>query len=172
MNKSFAVVACLLAAGVGATIALPRYWQQQQVNHLVQTRSCVGCDLQAANLAGLDLHGVNLEGANLQSANLEGTKLGAANLKDANLERSNLNKADFGCAAVKFNLRADDKNANMDVSVDSQPADPRPNNSSVLGFNLTANEQGATMKLNLWGCADLEHAKLKGARLPNGTVYQ
>ncbi|MCC5632088.1 pentapeptide repeat-containing protein [Nostoc sphaeroides] len=123
------------------------------VQRLLTTNECVGCNLveaqldnanlQAANLAGAnlqeaELEKANLQGTNLTSANLQGVDLSKANLAGANLQGANLFDADLEAANL---LGADLQGANL------QKAD-------LQKTNLTnANIQGA----NLLG-ADLEDA--------------
>lgn len=64
-----------------------------QVTQLLETRVCIGCDLQRADLHGADLRGVNLSRANLQEADLRDTNLMAVNLQHADLRRANLTGA-------------------------------------------------------------------------------
>lgn len=49
---------------------------------LMTTGDCVGCDLQDADLRNLDLRGANLEDANLINSKLHNTNLSRANLKE------------------------------------------------------------------------------------------
>ncbi len=62
----------------------------QQVQQLLNTRECPGCDLRGADLRGAHLIGADLRKANLQGANLEEANLEGADLTDANLEGANL----------------------------------------------------------------------------------
>lgn len=64
------------------------------VTHLLETRSCIGCDLRGANLKNADLRGVNLTRANLKNADLSGANMMAVVLKQANLQSANLSGAD------------------------------------------------------------------------------
>lgn len=76
------------------------------LQQLLETRACAGCDLQDADLSqqhligadlrgadlrGADLTGINLEGADLTGANLEGADLTEAYLTNASLNDANLN---------------------------------------------------------------------------------
>jgi Pentapeptide repeats (8 copies) len=80
-----------------ALAAAPKDLQQ-----LLSTNNCPGCDLSGADLIGIDLTGAQLQGANLNAANLTGADLSAANLTEvsavganfmgANLQRSVLVK--------------------------------------------------------------------------------
>ncbi len=67
---------------------------------LLETRSCIGCNLQNVDLSGEDLRGVNLSRANLENANLKGAKMMAVVLRDADLKRADLRQADL--LAVDF----------------------------------------------------------------------
>lgn len=70
------------------------------LQQLLETRACQGCDLQGADLReahliGADLRDANLQGAILAGANLEGADLTGANLEGANLTNTFLNSADL-----------------------------------------------------------------------------
>lgn len=107
-----------------------------RVKQLIETKECIGCDLQNADLAGVDLERANLEGANLAGANLEGANLETAYLMGANLEGANLNIAELSGAI--FTLA-------------------RMNNATLVAANLQAtNLQGADLRR-----ADLEEATLR-----------
>jgi len=71
------------------------------INTLIMTNSCGGCDLIGANfccganLAGANLVQANLSGANLVQANLAGANLTFANLAVANISFANLSEANL-----------------------------------------------------------------------------
>ncbi len=65
------------------------------VEHLLETNQCYGCNLEGADLSGEDLEEADLEGANLRRANLKEADLDGANLKGANLSEADLRKADL-----------------------------------------------------------------------------
>jgi hypothetical protein len=67
----------------------------QQIENMLQIRSCVGCNLQGADLQNLDLRGINLTRANLKGANLSKAQMMAVVLKDADLRGANLDGADL-----------------------------------------------------------------------------
>lgn len=60
------------------------------IQQLLTTKQCQGCNLQQANLANVDLKGANLAGANLSGANLSGANLTGANIKGAILQGANI----------------------------------------------------------------------------------
>lgn len=83
---------------------------QENKDRLLETNSCLGCDLSGVNLDQANLPGVNLEGANLTRANLNmatltkanlrnailrGAELSGANLADSDLRGADLRGADF-----------------------------------------------------------------------------
>lgn len=67
---------------------------------LLETRSCIGCNLKNVDLSGEDLRGVNLSRANLENANFKGANMMAVVLRDADLQRADLREADL--LAVNF----------------------------------------------------------------------
>jgi uncharacterized protein YjbI with pentapeptide repeats len=144
---------------------------QAQVQELLKTKECPGCTFERANLERLDLRNVNLEGANLESANLRGASLANANLRRANLQHADLENADLGCTAFSLNLRAETQGSNLKLKVEATPEEPDPTKANP-GVNLNAHEQGATLKLNLGGCANLQDAQLTGAKMPDGSIHR
>jgi uncharacterized protein YjbI with pentapeptide repeats len=78
---------------------------ENNVDKLIETKSCPECDLSDANLTGADLTGANLgrailfltnlSDADLTNANLYGADLQAANLTEANLTGADLTGADL-----------------------------------------------------------------------------
>lgn len=79
------------------------------LERLLDTKSCYGCDLSGLDLSGKNLKKVDLEKADLSGCNLEKSDLRKANLKgtllvDANLKKARLDKADF----YKADLRGAD----------------------------------------------------------------
>lgn len=96
------------------------------LEQLLDTKSCYGCDLSDVNLSGKNLKNADLEKANLSGANLEDADLKGANLKGAilvgaNLKNANLKNADL----YKANLtNADLTDANQNnVSFDDALVD-------------------------------------------------
>jgi uncharacterized protein YjbI with pentapeptide repeats len=73
---------------------------ENNVDKLIETKSCPECDLSDANLSGANLSGAilfltNLSDADLTNANLYGADLQAANLTEANLTGADLTGADL-----------------------------------------------------------------------------
>lgn len=66
---------------------------QQNVDNLIRTNACAGCDLR-----GADLNRMILAGADLSDANLSGATFFLADLSEANLSGANLRDAKFGGA--------------------------------------------------------------------------
>lgn len=103
MRLSLLLVTLLLAIFCWispASAANPNQTNSKQTNldpitQLLTHRSCIGCNLQGANLKDADLRGVNLASANLKNANLSGAKMLAVNLQGANLQGADLSNADM-----------------------------------------------------------------------------
>ena len=87
----------------------------EQVQKLLATKQCAGCELSNAGLVYADLRGAdlqradlsranlsrtNLQGADLRGAMLMGASLAGANLTGANLDGANLTAADLRYAAA------------------------------------------------------------------------
>ncbi len=67
----------------------------RNIELLLDTNQCYGCNLEGADLSGRGLEESDLEGANLSNANLKGADLEGANLKGANLTGADLQNADL-----------------------------------------------------------------------------
>jgi uncharacterized protein YjbI with pentapeptide repeats len=132
-----------LGIAVGFAVHLPqaiaqstRQAQSVEVQRLLNTKQCPGCNLSGANLQNADLEEANLRGANLQGANLQNADLEQANLQDANLQQANLSDADLQEANLQ---NANLQNANL-RSADLEDA-------NLQGTNLDgANLQGADLE--------------------------
>ncbi|TKB10307.1 pentapeptide repeat-containing protein [Desulforhopalus sp. IMCC35007] len=76
---------------------------------LLDTKRCFGCDLSGLDISGKNLEDADLEKANLSGANLERTDLEGVNLKGALLVGANLKKANLKNADLyKANLTGAD----------------------------------------------------------------
>lgn len=168
--KHLTVLIILLAAGATAYFYISLLNTQKQVEKLLATRECPGCNLKNANLQGADLSGVNLEGANLENANLEGAKLGNANLKRSNFSKANLERADLGCVGISLRLRANNDGGSLSFKLGTTPTNDDPRNAN-LGLNVKANDRTAALSFNVLGCANLEGANFKEAKMPDGKVH-
>ncbi|NEQ48033.1 MAG: pentapeptide repeat-containing protein [Leptolyngbya sp. SIOISBB] len=114
----FPVMATLCLAGsVLAESPLPEEPHLLNVQQLLSTHLCPGCDLadadlrgahligadlRDANLTGADLSWVNLEGADLTGADLTGANLTGAFLTNATLINADLDNANFSQAQLYF----------------------------------------------------------------------
>ena len=67
---------------------------QKNVDTLLTSKACPGCNLAGADLTRAQLAQGNLEGANLNSTHLPLANLASANLKGANLKGANLEQRD------------------------------------------------------------------------------
>jgi uncharacterized protein YjbI with pentapeptide repeats len=86
------------------------------VERLLKTRECRGCDFTSTEIVNKDLSGVDLtnasfEGGSLYACNLTGANLTGVNFRDAVLRRSDLNNAtlagtDFNGADLSFAMNA------------------------------------------------------------------
>ncbi len=79
----------------------PKSMVKENVEKLLATKSCPGCDLSAAILNRLDLSEANLQGANLSMAKLYLTDLSQANLSEANLQGAEFGGADLAGADLR-----------------------------------------------------------------------
>ena len=101
------ILAVVPSAALGGT---------EEIQQLIDTRACIGCDLKDASLIGVDLHGVDLRSADLSGALLTEANLSAANLTDANLSGASLLNANLmGADLTGAILRSVDlSGANLD----------------------------------------------------------
>jgi uncharacterized protein YjbI with pentapeptide repeats len=83
----FALV-LLIGLAAGTTPALAA--DQNQLIRLLESRRCVGCKLQDADLVQSDLRDGDLRRSQLQRANLSGARLDGANLSGADLSYTSL----------------------------------------------------------------------------------
>jgi uncharacterized protein YjbI with pentapeptide repeats len=73
-----------------------------QLQRLIDTKTCIRCELSGVDLGGIDLSGANLEGTHLEGANLSGVNLSGAYLVGASLVNANLDRADLSNARLSF----------------------------------------------------------------------
>lgn len=95
---AFALLLIATPALAEAPMQLPTPAQQANVQRLILTNGCLGCDLTGADLTeahliGADLRDANLQWANLTDVNLEGADLEGADLTGANLTGAYLTNA-------------------------------------------------------------------------------
>ena len=92
---------------------------QAEVDKLLKTGDCPGCDLVGAELAHASLQRAHLNGANLQKANLAGADLRSAKLVRANLSEANLLGANLSRANLYHAIfsGANLKGANLDMAI-------------------------------------------------------
>ncbi len=172
----FKVVVANILKGIEKTVTKDAQAQtiQDNINTLLSTNSCVGCDLTGV-IFGCALHTSgcgDLSGANLTNANLSKSDLEFVNLSDAILTNANLSESDSeGCNFSGANLT----DANLFL------ADlffARFDNAVLLGASLRqakmsfaelpgANLIGAVMGDVDLSNADLSGVNLNGARLNN-----
>ena len=67
-------------------------YDENDLQKLLATNSCVKCDLSGADLRKAELSNANLQGANLNKANLWRANLENANLDGCSLEDANLRR--------------------------------------------------------------------------------
>ena len=93
----FKVVAPNIIKGVQSTVTKDAEAQvdQNNINTLIKSNSCEGCDLSDADLSGADLSGADLNDAKLNYANLTGADLTGADLSSANCPGAIFTEADL-----------------------------------------------------------------------------
>lgn len=94
LRRSILAAAGIVALLAGATVDGSRaesVTAKENLEKLIKTNSCRGCDL-----SGLTLNRMNLAGADLEGADFSMAKFFLSNLAGANLKNSNLKGATFG----------------------------------------------------------------------------
>jgi tetratricopeptide (TPR) repeat protein len=104
MNKVVPLISLALLGGLAAGPGLAA--DQTQLMRLLESRRCVGCKLQDADLVRADLRDGDLRKAKLQRANLsgarlDGAKLGGADLSFTSLQGASLRGADLRGALLQ-----------------------------------------------------------------------
>jgi uncharacterized protein YjbI with pentapeptide repeats len=84
---------------------------RENLQKLINTRACPGCDLADLNLTRLDLSATNLQGADLSRSRMHLTNLAGANLQKSDLRGAQFGGADLGDADLRG---ADLRGANLD----------------------------------------------------------
>ncbi|MBE9108239.1 pentapeptide repeat-containing protein [Nodosilinea sp. LEGE 07298] len=124
--------------------------RRENTRRLLETRSCVGCDLVGVDLSRIDLEGADLREANLTDAVMEASKLARASLAGAVLDN-----ADFSSANIS--------GANFtDAQLTSAQLD--------LVNGVGANFRGAILKNANLGGAILHESDFTGADLSNSNL--
>lgn len=91
----------LILGNANSALSAASVTAQENLEQLIKTRSCRGCDLAELNLTRLDLSGVDLEGADLSLAKLNLTNLSGANLKNTKLKGAIFGGTDLGGADLR-----------------------------------------------------------------------
>ncbi|HEY9827728.1 MAG TPA: pentapeptide repeat-containing protein [Stenomitos sp.] len=92
--KRTLLISVVLLSWIG-TVQAAHSADPNDVQRLMTTGKCRGC-----NLVGADLRNANLRDAQLQNANLEAANLSRANLQDADFDGANLRFANFKNALI------------------------------------------------------------------------
>ena len=177
-KQTLVIGTTLIVVGVGIT----SYWQNRHVRQLRNTKKCVECNLQNANLRDAYLEGADLRGANLKKANLEGAFLKSAKLNGANLVGAKLNGANLGNARLEWthlentNLSGANLEMTVLVHVNLAGADLRGvtlERATLANVNLeSANLEGANLEhISLQRAFNLRRANLKNANLVRAHVF-
>jgi len=177
-KQTLVIGTTLIVVGVGIT----SYWQNRHVRQLRNTKKCVECNLQNANLRDAYLEGADLRGANLKKAKLEGAFLKSAKLNGANLVGAKLNGANLGNARLEWthlentNLSGANLEMTVLVHVNLAGADLRGvtlERATLANVNLeSANLEGANLEhISLQRAFNLRRANLKNANLVGARLY-
>jgi len=145
------------------------------MKQLLETKECIGCDLQEAYLVRTDLRNANLSKANLTKAYLRDTDLREAKLREADFRESNLVKSDLtGADSALSDLRsailtyARLRKTNL-YFANLNGADLVEADLSNANLNFTNLRLSDLSSANLRG-ASMEKTKLNGAKFCNTTM--
>ena len=103
-------ISCTLFGAEGGNAAAG-ITARENLEKLVQTKSCKGCNLSGLNLNRMDLAGVDLEGADLSCTTMFLNNLAGANLQNSTLTGAKFGGADLGDADLRG---ADLRGASLD----------------------------------------------------------
>lgn len=146
------------------------------VEQLLETKSCVRCDLSGVDLTDADLENANLEGANLTNTNLTNVNLNQAYLLGASLQNTTLNNASFKSAELPYSSL---NGANLQSAKFSATnlfgtnlVNANLSNVTIEKFtNLqTANLSNANLQETQLKGVDLRKANLTSANFSNSTI--
>ncbi len=103
LRFSFALSAVIFAVIFSGNISsgAESVTSHENLQKLIKTNSCRGCDLSGVNLNRVDLSHADLEGANLEQARVYLTNLSSANLRNANLKGVVFGGTDLGGADLR-----------------------------------------------------------------------
>ncbi|NEP00359.1 MAG: TIM barrel protein [Symploca sp. SIO2E9] len=127
-------------------------YEERDLQQLLETGECTGCDLSGAFLLGEDLSQADLSNANLSQANLYNADLRQATLSNANLDEANLEGAELN-------------NANLS---NAEVENGALNNAILVGANLS----GADFSKADMPGANLENATLAGNKLCDAILFE
>ncbi len=99
--RNFACTLLISGCAVGMVGANESATTLENLEKLVKTKSCKGCDLSGLSLNRLDLTDADLEGADLSLAKLSLTNLSRANLRNANLRGAVFGGTDLSDADLR-----------------------------------------------------------------------
>ena len=149
-----------MCAVVGFSSQPANAFVQEDLDKLLDTGNCVGCDL-----SGADLSGANLFDANLGNTDLSGADLSGADLRDASLGNTDLSGADLSGADLSDTFSSGGTNfSNANLSGANLSKAVFVNSSNFSSANLSdANLSGATLESSNLSSANLSGADLSGA---------
>jgi uncharacterized protein YjbI with pentapeptide repeats len=149
---------------------------QDNIETLLTTNSCIGCDLHDANLTGVILISANLRSANLAGAILSDAILAYANLyhaylRSAYLAGANLRGANLSDAYLSYSILRNVNLSYADLSY-ADLIDANLYHANLTEANLTkANLTKANLTEAILYRANLTKANLTGAILTNTSLH-
>lgn len=114
------ILASLLLISVTSLVA----WDKMDLDHLLVTGECNGCDLEGVDLRNAQLNGAKLRWAKMNGSDLQGTDLQRADLTGADLQQSNMTGTHLDGAIMQgAKLRGVDLSETSLIGVDLRWAD-------------------------------------------------
>lgn len=151
--RTIASFACLQAVIFGNAhwaLAEASVTAQQNLQQLITSRTCRGCDLAGLDLTRLDLSGVDVEGADLSQAKLSLTNLSGANLKNTRMNGAVLGGTDLAGADLRGAEMQDTSLDNAylgDAVLDDKPISTQTGNSPPATTQPTASVAAAAPEM-------------------------
>ncbi|MEL6353170.1 MAG: pentapeptide repeat-containing protein [Cyanobacteria bacterium J06627_28] len=145
---------------------------ENDIQRLIETNECPGCDLHEADFRRLDLSGANLagadlEGANFYYANLDGAQLQNANLIDVNLGYASVQNAFLDGADLRYAI-FDHANMNGASMIQTDLRESYIDETKFVGTILNGSDLRDTLVFDV----DFSQASLCGVITWSGLEYR
>jgi hypothetical protein len=162
MNRHLYICCVLIQLAIVPTAFA---YNQADVNSLLASNKCVGCDLSGVDLSRKQLVNADLQASNLVGANLTGANLSGANLGGANLTGADLTSANFTQAGLKSANLIDVKFTSTNLTRTNLSYANLVNTTFKSAILVNTNLSGANLALADFTGANLSSTSLASANL-------